>query len=378
MSMQRVANYGSFLQAYGLKRILESLGYDVQFADFEPGEVVVQDNTDKNKYRSLSRLITPEMRILIHSIKGVYSKRSRKVSRELLIHYKYERRFKEEYNSYLGITRRKNAHPKVDILLIGSDEVFNCLQSSEKIGFSRDLFGMNNNSRVLASYAASFGSATLSRIEHYGLYDEIREMLSRFDCLSVRDENSFEIIRKMLNTIPCCHLDPVLIYDYNHEIIEKQLPYKYVLVYAYYNRLSIEEIEAIRAFAIDNNLKTLCVGVFQSFCDYYIDANPFELLGYVKNASYVISDTFHGCVFSIKFNINFAAIVRDNKDSHYYCNSQKVVDLMKRFDIEDLIVSKPEQLNNIRRKRITWDKINGIIESSKKETYKYLKSLGER
>ena len=42
LSMQRIANYGSFLQAYGLKSILEELGCQVQFVDYRIGTCLVE------------------------------------------------------------------------------------------------------------------------------------------------------------------------------------------------------------------------------------------------------------------------------------------------------------------------------------------------
>ena len=44
LSMQRIANYGSFLQAYGLKHMLEDLGCEVQFVDYHPGETLIPSN----------------------------------------------------------------------------------------------------------------------------------------------------------------------------------------------------------------------------------------------------------------------------------------------------------------------------------------------
>ena len=47
LSMQRIYNYGSFLQAFGLKSILKSIGCDVQFVDYEPGECLVTSPSSK-------------------------------------------------------------------------------------------------------------------------------------------------------------------------------------------------------------------------------------------------------------------------------------------------------------------------------------------
>ena len=42
LSMQQITNYGSFLQAYGLKSIIEGLGHEVEFIDIVPGEQLSQ------------------------------------------------------------------------------------------------------------------------------------------------------------------------------------------------------------------------------------------------------------------------------------------------------------------------------------------------
>ena len=49
MSMQRIKNYGSFLQAYGLKKIIEKLGYEVEFVDYHIGEPIIKEENTKLK-----------------------------------------------------------------------------------------------------------------------------------------------------------------------------------------------------------------------------------------------------------------------------------------------------------------------------------------
>ena len=49
MSMQRIANYGSFLQTYGLKCILQELGCAVEFVDYHPGKVLISAKSRKGK-----------------------------------------------------------------------------------------------------------------------------------------------------------------------------------------------------------------------------------------------------------------------------------------------------------------------------------------
>ena len=66
----------------------------------------------------------------------------------------------------LGITDEMNYNPTVDCLVIGSDEVFNCIQKNSNVGYSPELFGKNNHAKKLITYAASFGNTTLEKLEN--------------------------------------------------------------------------------------------------------------------------------------------------------------------------------------------------------------------
>ena len=51
MSMQRIINYGSFLQAYGLKKVIEGLGYEVEFVDYQVEKTLISDKKRSKKER---------------------------------------------------------------------------------------------------------------------------------------------------------------------------------------------------------------------------------------------------------------------------------------------------------------------------------------
>ena len=70
----------------------------------------------------------------------------------------------------------------------------------------------------------------------------------------------------------------------------------------------------------------MALGFYQPFCDEYVLASPLEVLAYIKHADYVITDTFHGTVFSIKYQKKFGTIIRDS-------NRQKLEDLLERFGV---------------------------------------------
>ena len=75
---------------------------------------------------------------------------------------------------------------EVDTLVIGSDEVFNCLQPYP-VGYSKQLFGDGYAHSKIVSYAASFGSTRYEDLVDTGIAHEIKTMLSRFAAISVRD-----------------------------------------------------------------------------------------------------------------------------------------------------------------------------------------------
>lgn len=57
MSMQRIINYGSFLQAYGLKKTIENLGHTVEFVDYKVGEPLVDEVSVSSNESKIKRIM---------------------------------------------------------------------------------------------------------------------------------------------------------------------------------------------------------------------------------------------------------------------------------------------------------------------------------
>lgn len=85
-------------------------------------------------------------------------------------------------------------------------------------------------------------------------------------------------------------------------------------------------------------------------------------MGYIQGAAYVVTSTFHGTVFSIKYNKRFASYVREN------C---KVEDLLTYFSLQERNSSIFE-LDNILRKRIDYDDINNQIKEEREKSFQWL------
>ncbi len=328
MSMQRIFNYGSSLQGYALRRMLEGLAGDIRvsFVDYRPGDILV-------KTEGTAGPVAPWRRALakVQEYNAVDAPLAHK-----LRFFNHKRTYGARNFPLIGLTAESNYDQDLDVLVIGSDEVFNCVQSNTNVGYARDLFGHNSPARKTVSYAASFGNTTLAGIDKFGIRDDLAEDLSRFEAISVRDRNSAEIVAALTGRAPELHVDPALAYDLmgleTRIPSERPHPGKYLIVYGYSGRLSHDENEILRRYARSIGAEILCFGGVQECCDRFVDCSPFELLAYFRDAAAVVTDTFHGTIFAIINQRPFATIVRSSA-GHGYGNEQKLGFLLETFGL---------------------------------------------
>lgn len=363
MSMQRIANYGSFLQAYALKQLIEELGYTVEFVDYHVGVPVVKEDADsKNKFvRKLE--------------KGLEIFRYKASFFHKLSFIRYKQTFGKKYMPLLGVTETMNYNPKLECLVIGSDEVFNCIQKNANVGYSLELFGKDNRAKRLITYAASFGNTTLEKLIKYRKEDEIKECLREFDVISVRDENSGKIVEALTENEPIYNLDPVLTYDYLHlcdKIPEISSTEKYLILYAYSGRISDSEADWIASYAKRKGLKIYALGGIQKCADRFIDCSPFEVLAYFKNAAEVITDTFHGSIFSVITHRTFTTLVRESVGNSYG-NEEKLSDLLKRLGLLQRMTMDIADIEKINAQQIDYKSVDEILEMQRECARTYLR-----
>lgn len=363
MSMQRIANYGSFLQAYALKQLIEKTGHNVEFVDYHIGLPVVKDNTDNaNKYvRKIE--------------KGFEAFRYKAPLSHKFSYIQYKQSFNKKYLPLLDVTDEMNYNPELDCLVIGSDEVFNCIQKNSNVGYSPELFGKNNRSKKLITYAASFGNTTLEKLDKYEKREEIGNLLRRFDAISVRDTNSGSIVENLTGQTPVYHLDPVLTYDYIHccdKIPELTVSEKYIVLYAYSGRISDDEADWITAYAEKKKLKVYAIGGIQKCADKFIDCSPFEVFAYFKNAEEIITDTFHGSIFSVITHRLFTTLVRKSVGSSYG-NEEKLLDLLKRLSLTDRMTIDIRDAEEINKCKIDYNVIEKLLVEQRNAAADYLR-----
>jgi hypothetical protein len=360
LSMQRILNYGSFLQAYGLKQILESLDCDVQFVDYTPGQCLVEP--DGGGKSSLVRKAGKALETLCYDAP----------LRDRLAFIRYKCTYAQRFYPILGLTEEPNLAPDIDLLIIGSDEVFNCVQDNPNVGYTPKLFGQGTRAKRRVSYAASFGNTTIQRLQNHGKAEEVAGWLRELDAISVRDANSGAVVSELVGVEPSYNLDPVLTYDFMgecHEIpttVDETEPY--IVIYGYSGRFSKEECAAIRAYADAYGFKVLNIGGVQGVCDRFVDCSPFEVIAYFSHAEAVVTDTFHGTILSVITHATFASIVRGQGNG----NLQKLGDLLERLHLQDRVISSPDVLASVLRAPVRWEAADSAILAGRKAAYTYL------
>lgn len=348
LSMQKVMNYGSFLQGFALKKTIEDLGHECEFIDIEQGHIFPELK------RTISFLIE---KVIERYLKWDFLTRIKYTKR-------FQQRFKKEFFDLLGA----NTHTikQFDTVVIGSDEVFNFAQRVPW-GYTSQLYGKIANTNKVISYAGSFGHTTLKDITYFNVKDEIGNNMQSMYAISVRDQNSFDIVKELTGKKPHVHVDPVLMFNY-HPYVKPIDRKDYIIIYTYPNRIKDpKEISAIKTFAKKYNKKLISIGFYFPWCDETIIPEPFEVLGYIKNADYIITDTFHGSVMSLKFNKQFATIVRNT-------NKQKMTSLLSQFNLHNRIVDKIEHLEDKLMIQSDYTFVNSELEREQKRSIEYLKT----
>ena len=349
LSMQRVVNYGSVLQAWSLRQLLqEYTAQPVTFLDIqEQNSIPVERNLDEKA----------EYAVKADYPAGILQKGKRRVITKLSA---YNKKLICRFMRHRLHLDRLKPDPHPDVVVIGSDEVFNHAK-----GVNLQLHGDVQADKIF-TYAASCGSACVAQIpEEYR--EKVQQAMAHFSAVSVRDAATETYARQLYNGDILYHLDPVLtgpLYQRQH----KKVPLKkYLLVYAYGQRIRTkEEISAIEEFAHSRGLKTVAMGGSQFWCDLYIPADPFRLLDYFYYADYVVTDTFHGAVFSVLNRRPFGVIVRPS-------NENKLTDLLQRLQLCERRIENMEALPQVLETPVDYEKTEALLRQHRESTRNYLR-----
>lgn len=327
-------NCGSFLQTYALLGFLKNQNHDV---------III-----RNHINFQNRFIYRLMLAIKYAAKGNFQK----VAVIIQTYFKYY------------CMRRKyftvSVNKKNDVLVFGSDTIWNI----DDDYFAREwmhYFGGSYHETKIA-YAPSIGSVKPEVILQR---KELCDCLKNFDLVSVRDENTFNLIKKIKknSSIPYV-VDPTMLMEkeFYMNIASPCCEEKYILFY-YFGLINSDIFNKIRDFSKKKGLKLICFGEYIPECDKRIIFTPDKMIGYFSKAEYIITNTFHGNVFSILFNKLFLNID---------CGKAKVDDLLKRFKLEDRTVQSSDQVEKVLEMKIDFKKTNELLRRSRSESQAYL------
>ena len=335
-------NYGGILQNYALQQTLIALGhtpYTFDLGAFGWGDVV-----ETNIKSIVKRLIGRPANFVTTPQQYALS--------ELPL-----RRFVESHISLIKPRSKRPTAAKIaeyglEALVVGSDQVwrprYNYAIEDMYLGFARTL-----NIRRIA-YAASFGTEEWEYSEAQAT--KCRELITMFDAISVRESSAVALCREHFSVEATHLLDPTLLLtaeEYN--TLTTSIPKrKEPILFAYLLDRSEEKLLFINKKAKQLGVTAVIMGAGED-----INTNDcIELwLSYFRDAQYVITDSFHGCVFSIIYNCNFTVISNNMRGNSRMLSLLQQLDIKGRYiesfddDIVNSIIDWKEvnmRLNNLR------------------------------
>ncbi|MGM9637096.1 MAG: polysaccharide pyruvyl transferase family protein [Eubacteriales bacterium] len=352
LSMQTVNNYGSVLQAYSLKQIVsEIIDADIDFIppDYNDAISIKMPVQDAGDYESEPYLVSGKLDYFVK--KFVNKLKIRKFNNQI-----------KKFQIEVLHTETETSTLEYDVVIEGSDEVFKATRL-----FSFYMYGGIPNAKKLMTYAAASGSAVYEGLPRHEM-ENIKKSMMNFSAMSVRDNATEQYIRKIYSGNIERNMDPVLMGNLSERAHGKVKYDHYLVVYAYRDRIRTkDEISEIKRFADENRLKIVALGAPQYWCDLFLPVSPFEVLDYFYYAEYVITDTFHGAVFSIINHCNFAVILRNS-------NRNKLEGLMEELKLQDRIVTNPCELKNILSVPPAYEAVDEIMNRERIRTREYLRN----
>lgn len=322
LTMFRVFNYGSALQAYALSSVIDSFpGWHCVTIDY-----IGQNGVGKGKN-------------LLGRIRGfltklLYRRRSRLYNRFLDENL-------ELVGPYASCEEMKRNPPVGDVYITGSDQTFNPAFSNADPAYFMEF--APNDKKVIC-YASSFAAACLDDV-YKTVY---RAGLSRFSALSTREESGVRLIKDLVGKEAAWCCDPTLLLTVEQwrAFAQKSCrrhPKKYVLVYllAYMvnpfpgvDRLVVEvqELTGLEVVYLNGRKDDL----FKANSRIVKNASPYEFVDLFLNAEFIITSSFHGTVFSLLSGRPFLACVSGRE-----CSDSRIRSLLERVGGETNMVSVP-------------------------------------
>ena len=349
LSLHKNANYGWVLQCYALLSILKSLGHDVTYID-------KVDFVEKKKKVIIKSQIKTFLRLILGK---------KKVNSNINPFFlKYITPRTSEIRSIKGLDKLQH----FDAVIVGSDQVWRPLYVHPIENYYLDF--VKNSACKKISYAASFGTDkaeySASEIQICG------NLLKLFHAVSIRESSAIGLIRDVYRwqTVPLVHvLDPTLLLcqaDYDKLIGDSDSVAFNGNLFCYLLDMTSEKGSIVRKLESDLQKKAYSIQLNTSTMP-----SVENWLKAFKDADFVFTDSYHGCIFSIIFRKPF--IVMGNRSR----GLARFTSLLEMFGLMDLMIESSQELTSTRIDRclsIDWIEVEECIAKYQNISIMFLKT----
>lgn len=343
-------NYGGVLQAYALQTTIQNLGFDCDVIRYSKNEKAVTISAVKRELlegSSTLEHITKIYDLFVRTVRYILKNAFKKLVLKIYLDQKISLRknafaiFNKEHvpstKPYTDETISECVED-YDIFVCGSDQIWN------PKGFTPAYFlDFVPESKLKIAYAPSIALNSLIDPE----IACIQPLVNRFDAISVREERGKELVEMLTDKEVYWVLDPTLLLEYDEwKKIIRPYPIKRPYIFCYMLGKSKENKQFVLNVAEKLGMPVVTIPfvtkdnfISLTYGDIWVyDAGPGEFLSLIQNARYVITDSFHGSVFSIIFRKNFFTLKRSNDDTRSSVNS-RVYSLLEICQLEDRLIN---------------------------------------
>lgn len=310
-------NYGGQLQAYAMQTLFSTADSEARLISFEtPAEKYIV-----KRIRDLGpgRFVTSALRKILFREFVKRNPRGRQYRRRL-------ERFRDFGNAMRSTELYsedtiQSSNELFDVFVCGSDQVWNP-------GWWNDILLLRFADKPKYAYAASIGREALGEADAKRLKEAVRD----FQTVSVREEQAAAFLRDLLQRDVPLALDPTLLISRGEWSRLADKPWyegRYALLYMLGNDWSMKREIYARCQSLGIPLieialeKDLYYSAQMKYADLFVcDAGPAQWLGWIRNADYVFTDSFHGTVFSVLFEKEFWCFTGGRENDGKNCNSR--------------------------------------------------------
>lgn len=353
ITFHRALNYGAILQAYALQQFLLKLDIKNNIIDYRCPYI-------EHFYKPIKANIIRQPKSFIKEwLYCVPNTLKRKKFDKFTKKYLFMTEKISHYTDLIGLNNI------FDCFVTGSDQVWNSRWS----GFDGAYFLDFAHSNKKNSYAASFGASSIDE----KLIEKYKKYLLAFNFLSVREADGVDIIKGLIDKEAVVSIDPTCLLSIEDwkKVAKPPKEKGYVLLYLLEQSLYLENFA--KELAEKNNIKVITItdglkkkkGLKQ-----YGFLGPDEFLGLFCNAEYIVTNSFHGLMFSVIFKKQFYLAYQQYAGAP----NSRLKNFIKEYHLERRVLSINQP---IFKEDIDYDKIDLMIQEAKEKSKNYFYKLRE-